>query len=169
MEWKDIVELKKENALLRMKLNVVNAENESLKEELAKKEHDYRLLGEYYECAIQREDELADLMWEKEEEIELCSQQIDMYIEKEQKYQDKLAEATQMLTDKDEEIKSNKDFIKELGKTNEITLDKLVEASEKIQELQVERDLANLRMCQAEGKLEKAENYLRMFTGRENW
>ena len=108
-------------------------------------------------------------MWEKEEEIELCSQQIDMYIEKEQKYQDKLAEATQMLTDKDEEIKSNKDFIKELGKTNEITLDKLVEASEKIQELQVERDLANLRMCQAEGKLEKAENYLRMFTGRENW
>ena len=37
MEWKDIVELKKENALLRMKLNVVNAENESLKEELAKK------------------------------------------------------------------------------------------------------------------------------------
>ena len=120
MEWKDIVELKRENALLRMKLNVVNTENEGLKEELAKKEHDYRLLGEYYECAIQREDELADLMWEKEEEIE--------------KYQDKL-----------------------------------VEASEKIQELEVERDLANQRMCQAEGKLERCENYLRMFTGRENW
>ena len=169
MEWKDMVDLQRELVRMGAKLSIVQRENARLKEELAKKEHDYRLLGEYYECAIQREDELADLMWEKEEEIELCSQQIDMYIEKEQKYQDKLAEATQMLTDKDEEIKSNKDFIKELGKTNEITLDKLVEASEKIQELQVERDLANLRMCQAEGKLEKAENYLRMFTGRENW
>ena len=164
-----MVDLQRELVRMGAKLSIVQRENARLKEELAKKEHDYRLLGEYYECAIQREDELADLMWEKEEEIELCSQQIDMYIEKEQKYQDKLAEATQMLTDKDEEIKSNKDFIKELGKTNEITLDKLVEASEKIQELQVERDLANLRMCQAEGKLEKAENYLRMFTGRENW
>ena len=169
MEWKDIVELKKENALLRMKLNVVNAENESLKEELAKKEHDYRLLGEYYECAIQREDELADLMWEKEEEIELCSQQIDMYIEKEQKYQDKLAEATQMLTDKDEEIKSNKDFIKELGKTNEIALDRLTEAGQKIVELEKQVALLQQQKCRAEGKLEKAENYLRMFTGRENW
>ena len=164
-----MVDLQRELVKMGAKLSIVQRENARLKEELAKKEHDYRLLGEYYECAIQREDELADLMWEKEEEIELCSQQIDMYIEKEQKYQDKLAEATQMLTDKDEEIKSNKDFIKELGKTNEITLDKLVEASKKIQELEVERDLANQRMCRAEGKLEKCENYLRMFTGRENW
>ena len=120
MEWKDIVELKRENALLRMQLNVVNVENEGLKEKLAKKEKEYRLLGEYYEASLQVQDEMADLCWEKDEEIE--------------KYQDKL-----------------------------------VEASEKIQELQVERDLANLRMCQAEGKLERAENYLRMFTGRENW
>ena len=120
MEWKDMVDLQRELVKMGAKLSIVQRENARLKEELAKKEHDYRLLGEYYECAIQREDELADLMWEKEEEIE--------------KYQDKL-----------------------------------VEASKKIQELQVERDLANQRMCRAEGKLEKAENYLRMFTGRENW
>ena len=120
MEWKDMVDLQRELVKMGAKLSIVQRENARLKEELAKKEHDYRLLGEYYECAIQREDELADLMWEKEEEIE--------------KYQDKL-----------------------------------VEASKKIQELQVERDLANQRMCQAEGKLERCENYLRMFTGRENW
>ena len=120
MEWKDMVDLQRELVRMGAKLSIVQRENARLKEELAKKEHDYRLLGEYYEWAIQREDELADLMWEKEEEIE--------------KYQDKL-----------------------------------VEASEKIQELQVERDLANQRMCRAEGKLEKAENYLRMFSGRENW
>lgn len=120
MEWKDMVDLQRELVKMGAKLSIVQRENARLKEELAKKEHDYRLLGEYYECAIQREDELADLMWEKEEEIE--------------KYQDKL-----------------------------------VEASKKIQELQTERDLANQRMCRAEGKLEKAENYLRMFTGRENW
>ena len=120
MEWKDMVDLQRELVKMGAKLSIVQRENARLKEELAKKEHDYRLLGEYYECAIQREDELADLMWEKEEEIE--------------KYQDKL-----------------------------------LEASEKIQELEVERDLANQRMCQAEGKLEKCENYLRMFTGRENW
>ena len=120
MEWKDMVDLQRELVRMGAKLSIVQRENARLKEELAKKEHDYRLLGEYYECAIQREDELADLMWEKEEEIE--------------KYQDKL-----------------------------------LEASEKIQELEVERDLANQRMCQAEGKLEICENYLRMFTGRENW
>ena len=120
MEWKDMVDLQRELVRMGAKLSIVQRENARLKEELAKKEHDYRLLGEYYECAIQREDELADLMWEKEEEIE--------------KYQDKL-----------------------------------VEASKKIQELEVERDLANQRMCQAEGKLEKCENYLRMFSGRENW
>ena len=120
MEWKDMVDLQRELVRMGAKLSIVQRENARLKEELVKKEHDYRLLGEYYECAIQREDELADLMWEKEEEIE--------------KYQDKL-----------------------------------VEASEKMQELEVERDLANQRMCQAEGKLERCENYLRMFTGRENW
>ena len=115
-----MVDLQRELVRMGAKLSIVQRENARLKEEHAKKEHDYRLLGEYYECAIQREDELADLMWEKEEEIE--------------KYQDKL-----------------------------------VEASEKIQELEVERDLAPQRMCQAEGKLERCENYLRMFTGRENW
>ena len=115
-----MVDLQRELVKMGAKLSIVQRENARLKEEKKKKEHDYRLLGEYYECAIQREDELADLMWEKEEEIE--------------KYQDKL-----------------------------------VEASKKIQELQVERDLANQRMCRAEGKLEKCENYLRMFTGRENW
>lgn len=120
MEWKDMVDLQRELVKMGAKLSIVQRENARLKEELAKKEHDYRLLGEYYECAIQREDELADLMWEKEEEIE--------------KYQDKL-----------------------------------VEASKKIQELQVERDLANQRMCRAEGKLNSVENYLRMFSGRENW
>ena len=120
MEWKDMVDLQRELVKMGAKLRIVQRENARLKEELAKKEHDYRLLGEYYECAIQREDELADLMWEKEEEIE--------------KYQDKLATAAQMLTAKDKEIA-----------------------------------LLQQRMCRAEGKLEKAENYLRMFTGRENW
>lgn len=134
MEWKDIVELKRENALLRMKLNVVNTENEGLKEELAKKEKDYRLLGEYYEASLQIQDEMADLCWEKDEEIE-----------------------------------SNKDFIKELGKTNEITLDRLAEAGQKIVELEKQVALLQQQKCRAEGKLEKAENYLRMFTGRENW
>lgn len=155
MEWKDMVDLQRELVKMGAKLSIVQRENARLKEELAKKEHDYRLLGEYYECAIQREDELADIMWEKEEEIELSRQQIDMYIEKEQKYQDKLATASQMLTAKDEEIEKYQD--------------KLVEASEKIQELEIERDLATQRMCQAEGKLERCENYLRMLTGRENW
>ena len=120
MEWKDIVELKRENALLRMKLNVVNTENEGLKENLAKKEKEYRLLGEYYEASLQVQDEMADLCWEKDEEIE--------------KYQDKLATAAQMLAAKDKEIA-----------------------------------LLQQQKCRAEGKLEKCENYLRMFTGRENW
>ena len=120
MEWKDMVDLQRELVKMGAKLSIVQRENARLKEELAKKEHDYRLLGEYYECAIQREDELADLMWEKEEEIE--------------KYQDKLATAAQMLAAKDKEIA-----------------------------------LLQQQKCRAEGKLEKAENYLRMFTGRENW
>ena len=120
MEWKDMVDLQRELVKMGAKLSIVQRENARLKEELAKKEHDYRLLGEYYECAIQREDELADLMWEKEEEIE--------------KYQDKLATAAQMLTAKDKEIA-----------------------------------LLQQQKCRAEGKLEKCENYLRMFTGRENW
>ena len=90
MEWKDMVDLQRELVKMGAKLSIVQKENARLKEELAKKEHDYRLLGEYYECAIQREDELADLMWEKEEEIE--------------KYQDKLVEAGQKLADKDKEI-----------------------------------------------------------------
>lgn len=134
MEWKDIVELKRENALLRMKLNVVNTENEGLKEKLAKKEKEYRLLGEYYEASLQVQDEMADLCWEKDEEIE-----------------------------------SNKDFIKELGKTNEVALDRLAEAGQKIVELEKQVALLQQQKCRAEGKLEKAENYLRMFTGRENW
>ena len=120
MEWKDMVDLQRELVKMGAKLSIVQRENARLKEELAKKEHDYRLLGEYYECAIQREDELADLMWEKEEEIE--------------KYQDKLATAAQMLAAKDKEIA-----------------------------------LLQQQKCRAEGKLEKCENYLRMFTGRENW
>ena len=120
MEWKDMVDLQRELVKMGAKLSIVQRENARLKEELAKKEHDYRLLGEYYECAIQREDELADLMWEKEEEIE--------------KYQDKLVEAGQKLATKDKEIA-----------------------------------LLQQQKCRAEGKLEKAENYLRMFTGRENW
>ena len=120
MEWKDIVELKRENALLRMKLNVVNTENESLKENLAKKEREYRLLGEYYEASIQAQDEMADLCWEKDEQIDRLA--------------DKLAEAGQKLATKNKEIA-----------------------------------LLQQQKCRAEGKLEKAENYLRMFTGRENW
>ena len=134
MEWKDMVDLQRELVKMGAKLSIVQRENARLKEELAKKEHDYRLLGEYYECAIQREDELADLMWEKEEEIE-----------------------------------SNKDFIKELGKTNEVTLNRLAEAGQKIVELEKQVALLQQQKCRAEGKLEKAENYLRMFTGRENW
>lgn len=134
MEWKDMVDLQRELVRMGAKLSIVQRENARLKEELAKKEHDYRLLGEYYECAIQREDELADLMWEKEEEIE-----------------------------------SNKDFIKELGKTNEVALNRLTEAGQKIVELEKQVALLQQQKCRAEGKLEKCENYLRMFTGRENW
>lgn len=134
MEWKDMVDLQRELVKMGAKLSIVQRENARLKEELAKKEHDYRLLGEYYECAIQREDELADLMWEKEEEIE-----------------------------------SNKDFIKELGKTNEVALNRLAEAGQKIVELEKQVALLQQQKCRAEGKLEKCENYLRMFTGRENW
>ena len=134
MEWKDMVDLQRELVKMGAKLSIVQRENARLKEELAKKEHDYRLLGEYYECAIQREDELADLMWEKEEEIE-----------------------------------SNKDFIKELSKTNEVALNRLAEAGQKIVELEKQVALLQQQKCRAEGKLEKAENYLRMFTGRENW
>ena len=134
MEWKDMVDLQRELVKMGAKLSIVQRENARLKEELAKKEHDYRLLGEYYECAIQREDELADLMWEKEEEIE-----------------------------------SNKDFIKELGKTNEVALNRLAEAGQKIVELEKQVALLQQQKCRAEGKLEKAENYLRMFSGRENW
>ena len=134
MEWKDMVDLQRELVRMSAKLSIVQRENARLKEELAKKEHDYRLLGEYYECAIQREDELADLMWEKEEEIE-----------------------------------SNKDFIKELGKTNEVALNRLAEAGQKIVELEKQVALLQQQKCRAEGKLEKCENYLRMFTGRENW
>ena len=134
MEWKDMVDLQRELVRMGAKLSIVQRENARLKEELAKKEHDYRLLGEYYECAIQREDELADLMWEKEEEIE-----------------------------------SNKDFIKELGKTNEVALNRLAEAGQKIVELEKQVALLQQQKCRAEGKLEKCENYLRMFTGRENW
>ena len=169
MEWKDMVDLQRELVKMGAKLSIVQRENARLKEELAKKEHDYRLLGEYYECAIQREDELADIMWEKEEEIELSRQQIDMYIEKEQKYQDKLAEVEQKLAAKVKEIESNKGFIKELGKTNEVALNRLAEAGQKIVELEKEIALLQQQKCRAEGKLEKAENYLRMFTGRENW
>lgn len=134
MEWKDMVDLQRELVKMGAKLSIVQRENARLKEELAKKEHDYRLLGEYYECAIQREDELADLMWEKEEEIE-----------------------------------SNKDFIKELSKTNEVALNRLAEAGQKIVELEKQVALLQQQKCRAEGKLEKCENYLRMFTGRENW
>ena len=129
-----MVDLQRELVRMGAKLSIVQRENARLKEELAKKEHDYRLLGEYYECAIQREDELADLMWEKEEEIE-----------------------------------SNKDFIKELGKTNEVALNRLAEAGQKIVELEKQVALLQQQKCRAEGKLEKCENYLRMFTGRENW
>ena len=129
-----MVDLQRELVKMGAKLSIVQRENARLKEELAKKEHDYRLLGEYYECAIQREDELADLMWEKEEEIE-----------------------------------SNKDFIKELGKTNEVALNRLAEAGQKIVELEKQVALLQQQKCRAEGKLEKCENYLRMFTGRENW
>ena len=134
MEWKNMVDLQRELVKMGAKLSIVQRENARLKEELAKKEHDYRLLGEYYECAIQREDELADLMWEKEEEIE-----------------------------------SNKDFIKELSKTNEVALNRLAEAGQKIVELEKQVALLQQQKCRAEGKLEKCENYLRMFTGRENW
>ena len=134
MEWKDMVDLQRELVRMGAKLSIVQRENARLKEELAKKEHDYRLLGEYYECAIQRADELGDLMWEKEEEIA-----------------------------------SNKDFIKELGKTNEVALNRLAEAGQKIVELEKQVALLQQQKCRAEGKLEKCENYLRMFTGRENW
>ena len=130
MEWKDMVDLQRELVRMGAKLSIVQRENARLKEELAKKEHDYRLLGEYYECAIQREDELADLMWEKEEEIE-----------------------------------SNKDFIKELSKTNEVALNRLAEAGQKIVELEKQVALLQQQKCRAEGKLDKVDNYLRIVYG----
>ena len=134
MEWKDMVDLQRELVKMGAKLSIVQRENARLKEELAKKEHDYRLLGEYYECAIQREDELADLMWEKEEEIE--------------KYQDKLVEAGQRCHE----------LIVEATKKND-----------KIKELETQIALLQQQKCRAEGKLNSVENYLRMFSGRENW
>ena len=130
MEWKDMVDLQRELVKMGAKLSIVQRENARLKEELAKKEHGYRLLGEYYECAIQREDELADLMWEKEEEIE-----------------------------------SNKDFIKELSKTNEVALNRLAEAGQKIVELEKQVALLQQQKCRAEGKLDKVDNYLRIVYG----
>ena len=130
MEWKDMVDLQRELVRMGAKLSIVQRENARLKEELAKKEHDYRLLGEYYECAIQREDELADLMWEKEEEIE-----------------------------------SNKDFIKELSKTNEVALNRLAEAGQKLADKDKEIALLQQQKCRAEGKLDKVDNYLRIVYG----
>ena len=130
MEWKDMVDLQRELVKMGAKLSIVQRENARLKEELAKKEHDYRLLGEYYECAIQREDELADLMWEKEEEIE-----------------------------------SNKDFIKELSKTNEVALNRLAEAGQKLADKDKEIALLQQQKCRAEGKLDKVDNYLRIVYG----
>ena len=47
MEWKDMVDLQRELVKMGAKLSIVQRENARLKEELAKKEHDYRLLGEY--------------------------------------------------------------------------------------------------------------------------
>lgn len=134
MSWEEIVDLKRELVKVKSELSVVTLENASLKEKLAKKEKEYRLLGEYYEASLQVQDEIADLCWEKDEEIE-----------------------------------SNKDFIKELGKTNEVALNRLAEAGQKIVELEKQVALLQQQKCRAEGKLEKAENYLRMFTGRENW
>lgn len=120
MSWEEIVDLKRELVKVKSELSIVTLENASLRENLAKKEKEYRLLGEYYEASLQVQDEMADLCWEKDEEIE--------------KYQDKLATAAQMLVAKDKEIV-----------------------------------LLQQQKCRTEGKLEKAENYLRMFTGRENW
>lgn len=120
MSWEEIVDLKKELVLVKTKLNIVVEENARLLENLAKKEREYRLLGEYYEASLQVQDEMADLCWEKDEQID--------------KLADKLAEAGQKLATKDKEIA-----------------------------------LLQQQKCRAEGKLEKAENYLRMFTGRENW
>ena len=80
---------------------------------------------------LQREDELADLMWEKEEEIE-----------------------------------SNKDFIKELGKTNEVALNRLAEAGQKIVELEKQVALLQQQKCRAEGKLNSIDSYLKMVQGK---
>ena len=120
MEWKDMVDLQRELVKMGAKLSIVQRENARLLENLAKKEREYRLLGEYYEASIQAQDEMADLCWEKDEQIDRLA--------------DKLAEAGQKLAAKDKEIA-----------------------------------LLQQQKCRAEGKLEKAENYLRMFTGRENW
>ncbi|MGM9544461.1 MAG: hypothetical protein ACI3T9_05705 [Romboutsia timonensis] len=90
MSWEEIVDMKRELVKVKSEVNILSLENARLIENLAKKEREYRLLGEYYECAMQQADEMADICWEKDEQIEI--------------YQDKLTEAGQKLVEKDKEI-----------------------------------------------------------------
>ncbi len=75
--WKRIVDLERENLILKSqlkakgyKLERVLEDIEVLKERLKVKEHDHRLLGKYYECSLEQMDELVNIVEEKEDAID---------------------------------------------------------------------------------------------------
>ena len=131
--WKRIVDLERENFILKSQLTTKEfkierllEDIEALKEKLKEKEHDFRTLGQYYECSLQYQDELADIVEEKEDTV-------DELI-------DRLSRAGQQLS----------------------------AAENKIKGYETEVSLLQQKLARAEGKLDKVENYLRMFSGREN-
>ena len=131
--WKRIVDLERENFILKSQLTTKEfkmerllEDIEALKEKLKEKEHDFRTLGQYYECSLQYQDELADIVEEKEDTA-------DELI-------DRLAKAGQQLS----------------------------AAENKIKGYETEVSLLQQKLAKAEGKLDRVENYLRMFSGREN-
>lgn len=97
-DWKRIVDLERENFILKSQLTTKEfkierllEDIEALKENLKEKEHDFRTLGQYYECSLQYQDELADIIEEKEDTI-------DELI-------DRLTKAGQELSSKENKIK----------------------------------------------------------------
>ena len=146
--WKRIVDLERENFILRSQLTTkefkierlledIEALNtkefkierliediEALKEKLKENEHDFRTLGQYYECSLQYQDELADIVEEKEDTV-------DELI-------DRLAKAGQQLS----------------------------AAENKIKGYETEVSLLQQKLARAEGKLDKIDSYLRITTER---
>lgn len=74
---KMVIDLKREIVALKCKISMqdykicrLTEDNEALKEKLKEKEHDFRTLGQYYECSLQYQDELADIVEEKEDTVD---------------------------------------------------------------------------------------------------